>query len=164
MTASGGISANYDAVGQIIIDPQMIAATAAAIKTQIEDMANCLKTIDDTLSGLRLSWTGDSASQATAYIDKWQDAINKLFGTGDGSGQGTGNSPGALGTLLGGASSAASNYSLTEDNVWIMFNQFSQGITGSSSSSSSGNLTSAVEDQVTGTFHTTAVDEMPGLF
>lgn len=174
MAADIPIPLMYDAV-KIRVDTGELAYALDQIRTAAETIADNLSTINKTLSGLALNWTGDSASRAQQYNDEWNSVVQMLFGVVDSQGKVL-LDDGAISVLTEGLDKALSNYRFNEQAVVTMFNGFANTNTNSNTNT---NVTpNSVDDAptvrpyvVNGStltqstvagdylFHTTAVDE-----
>lgn len=130
MTYTDPIPANYDS-SSISVDPGGLNTCAETISAQVDDISSYLKTINDTLSGLALSWAGSAADQASAYNEKWDNAVQAIFGTKSDP------KSGALNILMSGLSKAAQNYSAIELAIAKTFNQYAGGFPAESASTAS---------------------------
>lgn len=101
---------NYDNV-TLNVQPQDISSAAQSITNLSEDVANQIGKINDTMSSLQLSWTGDASDFASEVSSQWQTAVTALFGTQQDPGQGI------LSRIADGLTSAAQNY--TEADAWV---------------------------------------------
>jgi uncharacterized protein YukE len=168
------IPANYDE-SSIAVDPGGLNSCASSITSMVQFISYCLSDINKTLGNLTLSWTGDAANAATNYNNEWNAAVEALFGkqtSGTPSGpigpvtvtpsSAAADNAGALNTLVNGLSSAAQNYSTTENTIASMFNKYTGALTSPAPAPSA---PQSVPDQpsspVDGQFmyHTTSVDE-----
>jgi hypothetical protein len=155
MSVPSGVSNDYDEV-DIKADPMEISFGTAIIYANVQDIADQLNAIFTTLQGLQLAWTGDSASVAHDFTNRWTTAAKDLFGSGQDS------DPGVMGALISCLQSAVQNYSMTETAVSQMFQTFSSGLSGGSSGSS-GSTTSVINhqgsDALQNPYDNTSVDE-----
>jgi uncharacterized protein YukE len=135
---------NYDAY-TIGSAPGQMYDTATSVSASADSIAGYLGNIVSALSGLRLSWTGPSASAAQEFNDRWTAATTALYGTQGDPGSG------AVNQLTDGLAMAAQNYLNNEDQVAGMFSQFASAGSGGPA---------GVQDKVTGSvYHLTSVDE-----
>lgn len=174
MAADIPIPLFYDAV-KISVDTNGLAYALDQIRKAAETIADNLGTINKTLGGLALNWTGDSASQAQHYNDEWNHVVQMLFGVVDSQGNVL-LDDGAISVLIEGLDKAVSNYAFNEQAVMTMFNAFAT--TNANTNTDTNVNLSSVDDAPTarpyvldGTtltqstvagdylFHTTAVDE-----
>ena len=140
---------NYDTV-KLTISPAGLAAANTTVNNLIEDIVKQLTTIMSTMSDLKLSWTGGSASVASEFSDQWSAAMTALFGTKKDP------TSGVLVALAAGLGSAADNYNMAEQTISGWFTAFNAAI---SSTAPSTGAPANVTDQVNGLFHTTSVNE-----
>jgi hypothetical protein len=120
MTYVDPIPATYNA-SSIAVDPVGLDGAAKAFAGHITDISNALTDIGNTLSGLNLSWAGDSADAMFRYGEELSGALEALFGTQLDPGAGVLNiASGALGSV-------ARNYSLVDQSVQGMFSKFASG-------------------------------------
>jgi uncharacterized protein YukE len=166
----------YDAV-KIRVDTGGLAYAVDQIRTAAETIADNLGTINKTLSGLALNWTGDSASQAQQFNDEWNSAVQLLFGVVDSQGNVL-LDDGAISVLVEGLDKAVSNYRFNEQAVINLFNAFTNLNPNPNANANPVPNPNSVDDkpsvrpyEVNGTtltqsttpgdylFHTTAVDE-----
>lgn len=139
------LPANWDS-SSITVDPSGLNSAAEAVQTSSTNIYNYLTDINNSLSNLQLSWTGESASVANEFNTRWVNAMTALYGPSTDPGKGI------MNILNDGLQMAAQNYSNNESSVANMFNQFA----GKGSAPS----TKPVTDQVTNTYyHTTSVNE-----
>lgn len=176
MTADIPIPLMYDEV-KIHVDTGGLAYAADQIRTAAETIADNLSTINKTLSGLALNWSGDSASQAQQFNDDWNRAVQMLFGVVDSQGNVL-LDDGAISVLTEGLDKAVSNYRSGEQAVAAMFNAFlnlnANNDSGTNASANRNSVDDApssrpyvvngntlTQSTVAGDylFHTTAVDE-----
>jgi uncharacterized protein YukE len=141
------LPANWDS-STVSVDMNVMGSVAQAVLTSATNINNYLTDINNSLSGLPISWTGDSASLADDFNKRWSDAATALFGTQNDP------STGILNIITSGLAQAVKNYSGNEGAVAAMFNQFGSG--GSSGSVNQSNITDQVTDNV---YHTTSVNE-----
>jgi len=125
----------------------------SALETASGNINSAMNDIINSLNSLKLTWTGDSASTATDYQQRWDAALTLLYGTQDDP------ATGALNVLAGGVAQAASNYSQNEAGVTAMFDTFEANLLKPSSTDVGNQI-----DDVTGTpvpnYHTTTVNEI----
>ncbi|MFG2960186.1 WXG100 family type VII secretion target [Streptomyces sp. NPDC048291] len=148
---------DYNAV-TLSVDPNSLTAACDQLNSAGQNISDALADIMNSLSELRLAWTGDSADVADDFNTRWTNVTEQLYGTQANP------SKGVLNVLTAGVSKAAQNYASGEGAVKAMFWNFHHGITlGKSGGSTSSGAPSDVVDQPTGTpnenFHTTAVNE-----
>jgi uncharacterized protein YukE len=141
------LPANWD-TSTLMVSPSEVNSIYQSVNSSATDINNYLNDIIELLSGLRLSWTGTSASLADDFATRWTNAMTALWGTKADP------DAGIAQVLLGALSVVASNYGENEQALTGMWNQFGSG--GSSNTWNSTDIT----DQVTnGYYHTTSVDE-----
>ncbi|MFG2940429.1 WXG100 family type VII secretion target [Streptomyces sp. NPDC048282] len=150
------IPKDYNAV-TLSVDPNTLTAASDQLEIASQHISDALADIMNSLSELRLSWTGDAADVADDFNTRWTTVTEQLYGTKANS------SKGVLNVLTSGVAAAAQNYSNCEASVQAMFWNFSSGIQqAKSGSTTSGDPTDTV-DQPSGTpnenYHTTAVNE-----
>jgi uncharacterized protein YukE len=107
----------------------MLASSAQAQQVT-KQVAAAVKQINNELANLKLSWTGHSATEATVFNNRWNDAMDMFFGTATG--------PGALGQLLDAVANAGHNYATVEGTLRDMFSQLADSLLASLSSPSAG--------------------------
>ena len=152
--------ANYDD-SSIEVAPAMIQLAAAVIGQNIQNIADALTQINNTLSDLALSWTGSSSALAAQYNDSWQSATTKVFGTQQDPGTG------ALNMLNNAVEQAVQVYTQTEENITSMFWKYADALADSGGIGGVNPVdqpySGPVDPEMNG-FHTTAVDEttLPG--
>ena len=127
-----GSGDTYDNV-KLVVSPSTLNDTYQAVTNLVEDVVNKLEDIDNTLNNLQLSWISGSSALMNEYTQRWQDAMQSLFGAGTNSELG-----GAFGQLLAGLYSASGNYDAAENWVMTSFGQLVSSLMGWSGSSSSG--------------------------
>jgi uncharacterized protein YukE len=110
------IPSNYDST-VVDVDPSSIEMSADAIQIAVVEVSQSLNVIMNTLSGLALSWTGESADVANKFNTLWSNAMTSLFGTKDDP------DIGILSAVVSGMKGAVQNYSASEQQVVDMFNQ-----------------------------------------
>jgi uncharacterized protein YukE len=139
---------NWDS-STISVDMSTMGTVAQAVLTSATNINNYLTDIINSLNGLPLSWTGNSATLAEDFNARWSSATTELYGTPSDP------STGILNIITAGLGQAAGNYSQNEAAVTAMFKGFGQA-----GSSSSGPQTQSVTDVVTdNVYHTTSVNE-----
>ncbi len=128
MTSAYETPSDYDGAS-VSVDPSAISDATTVIGNTATDINDQLTTIFSTLSGLELSWTGDSASVAQDFTSRWQSAADQLFG------DGTATDPGIMNTLIAGLTGAWQNYTQTEETVGLSFLTLYHGLAYDSSGS-----------------------------
>jgi uncharacterized protein YukE len=108
---------NYNDAGmQIRVDPDALYGYATVdMKNQAEVLVGSLNRIRDIWQGLALGWVGTSAAEAHDFSDRWNHAIEQLFGTNDDL------NSGALPKIATAVAIASINYGEAEDVVVKMF-------------------------------------------
>ncbi|GAA2698118.1 WXG100 family type VII secretion target [Streptomyces anthocyanicus] len=114
---------NWDSA-TIAVNPWVLHSSAKAVVKSLEDVLTELNTIMTVLGELKLSWTGDSATLADQYNERWNKAMKELYGTKEDP------STGILNVLASGLGSAAVNYSRGERSVSDMFVRFEASLQG----------------------------------
>ncbi|MER5794216.1 WXG100 family type VII secretion target [Streptomyces sp. NPDC001980] len=147
---------DYNAV-TLSVDPNALTAACDQVSSAGQNISDALADIMNSLSELRLSWTGDAADVADEFNTRWTTVTEQLYGTQADS------SKGVLNILTAGIGKAAQNYANGEGAVKAMFWNFHNGIVlAKSGSTDSGSPTDTV-DQPSGVqnenYHTTAVNE-----
>jgi uncharacterized protein YukE len=164
---NGDVPSNYD-TATLSIDPAALSQAVTAINAAAQEIVDGIVVIQLALSSLQLSWTGASATVADEFQIRLTSAMTALYGSE------VNQNDGAINALTGGVGLAAKNYAANEQAVVTMFNGFTKamgggGVAGSGSSGldpstvfsadPSDAAPASTTDQVSGTFHSTAVDE-----
>ncbi|MER7186446.1 WXG100 family type VII secretion target [Streptomyces hyaluromycini] len=147
---------DYNAV-TLSVDPNSLNAACDQVNSAGQNISDALADIMNSLSDLRLSWTGDAADVADDFNTRWTAVTEQLYGTQAEP------SKGVLNVLTAGIGKAAQNYANCEGAIKTMFLNFHTGIVqAGNGSASSGSPTDTV-DQPSGApdqnYHTTAVNE-----
>ncbi|MFF3561804.1 WXG100 family type VII secretion target [Streptomyces sp. NPDC002574] len=154
------IPRDYNAV-TISVDPNALNSACEQVSTAAENISYALGDIMNSLSGLRLSWTGDAAEVADDFNARWTAVTLQLYGSEADP------ALGVINVLTGGVAKAAENYANCEGAVKAMFQQFHTQLLQANSpewqaANPPGPQTDTV-DQASGTpyenYHTTAVNE-----
>jgi hypothetical protein len=149
----------YDSTS-ILIDTARLRDALATITIAVNNVADNLISINNTLGGLTLDWLGNASDQAQAYNDEWNNVVQLLYGAMDSNGNQTVND-GALSVLVTGLAQAIQNYNANEQAVAKLFNGV--GSTNESPTESHDDVPSHPFLSQTGVqeyvFHTTAVNE-----
>jgi hypothetical protein len=117
---------SYDNAGHVItVDPTRMHELYVEAKSEAEGL---VFNIEDIVLAIRdLPWVGDSEEVAADFNQRWATTMQAVFGSEDNP------SEGALQRFLVGIALAARNYGLAEDAVTVAFNDFADGLSGSSS-------------------------------
>lgn len=154
------IPGNYDSV-TVTVNMAELYTAAQNIVTQVKLVGDYLTVINNTLSNLRLAWTGPAATDADAVNANWNNLMTELFGTQADP------STGILNILSGGVDAGSTNYVTNDWGIATMFSAFYNAF--SSSSGNAGNspppdTTQSVFDgsnfQPNPPYHDTAVNEV----
>ncbi|MEU2620655.1 WXG100 family type VII secretion target [Streptomyces sp. NPDC007157] len=147
---------DYNAV-TLSVDPNSLTAACDQVSSAGQNISDALADIMNSLSELRLSWTGDAADVANDFNTRWTTVTEQLYGTQAEP------SKGVLNILTSGIAKAAQNYANCEGAIKAMFEQFHTGIVQAGSGSASSGSPTDVVDQPSGApdknYHTTAVNE-----
>jgi len=108
---------NYDDAGLMInVNPDTIYHYAIVnLKNAATVVAGAINAIDGIWQNLQLGWAGETATEAQDFSNKWNTAIQLLFGT-EADPQ-----SGAFEQLATAVATAASNYAQAEYSNWQMF-------------------------------------------
>ncbi|MGY5056053.1 WXG100 family type VII secretion target [Streptomyces sp. 900105755] len=150
------IPRNYNTV-TLSVDPNSLNAACDQVNAAGQNIGDALADIMNSLSDLRLSWTGDAADVADDFNTRWTTVTEQLYGTQAEP------SKGALNILTSGIAKAAQNYANCEGAIKTMFLNFHTGIVQTNSGSASSGSPTDTVDQPSGgadkNYHTTAVNE-----
>jgi hypothetical protein len=103
----------------IKVDPQdMYRIAHLTIPHYGGTIADSINGIGNVWENLKLGWVGNTADEAQAFNNEWQQSIQQLFGTQDDPGMGI------LAKIAAGAELAAGDYDQTELGVAKMFTEF----------------------------------------
>ena len=122
---------DYNAV-TLSVDPNGLAAACDQVNAAGQNISDALADIMNSLSDLRLSWTGDAADVADDFNTRWTTVTEQLYGTQAEP------SKGVLNVLTAGVAKAAQNYANCEGAVKTMFLNFHSGIVQAKAHSGSG--------------------------
>jgi hypothetical protein len=118
---------SYDSPAIIIsVDPGQLTELAKSVAAVGLNIADNVTAINDTLSGLFLSWESGSATEAAELTQQWTNVMNEVFGTTADPSSGT------LSRLMTAVETAADNYSYCEGAIEDQFNQAADELAGSS--------------------------------
>jgi len=142
---------SYD-VAKLVVSPIQLKETYDNCTNLVEGIVHKLEDINKTLNDLQLSWIGPSSDLANQFTQRWQDAMQSLFGTQVGM-----PTLGAFDQLLQGVASATGNYYQAENWVMTTFGKLVDGLMGWSGSGPSG--PTSVTNTGTGTEPSTFITE-----
>jgi uncharacterized protein YukE len=108
---------DYD-VSVITVSPSGLNTIATNLVGLGQAISDSLVTINNTLSGLRVAWQGQAASDAEDLNQNWMRVMTELFGTEDDPDKGV------LPALADGVAMASGNFSVTEVGVTSLFKRF----------------------------------------
>lgn len=167
---------DYNAV-TLAVDPNILNGACEQLSSAAQNISYALGDIMNSLSELRLSWTGDAADVADDFNTRWTTVTQRFYGSQAAEDRNTSsggsyyeNHPeaeGVINVLTGGVAKAAENYAHCEGAVKAMFQQFHTQLLQANSpewqaANPSGPPTDTV-DKPSGTpnenYHTTAVNE-----
>ncbi|MFJ8492466.1 WXG100 family type VII secretion target [Streptomyces sp. NPDC094038] len=167
---------DYNAI-TLSVDPNSLDAACDQVNSAAQNISDALTDIMNSLSELRLSWTGDAADVADDFNSRWTAVTQQFYGSQAAEDRNTAtdgayyqNVPeaqGVINVLTGGVAKAAQNYADCEGAVKAMFQQFHTQLLQANSpewqaENPAGPQTDTV-DQPSGTpdknYHTTAVNE-----
>jgi uncharacterized protein YukE len=117
VSTSHAYPVNYD-VANINAEPVDMQAVARELDEMQKSIAEDLKAIQNRLSSLRLSWSGESAKEREELTDSWIIVMLELYGAPHAAKQGV------LPALTGGVLNAAKNLSSAELGVAKAFRGF----------------------------------------
>ncbi|MET9557235.1 hypothetical protein [Streptomyces sp. NPDC006645] len=116
-------SANYD-TSVIDVSPMGMHTTSQALVKLALSVVERIETVQTTLSGLRLAWQGQAASDAEVVQAEWTRVMTELFGTVEDP------TLGVLPTLADGVGMASGNFTAAEDGITQIFAEFITNLTG----------------------------------
>lgn len=157
--ASSFPGTNYDGA-TIKVDPGDLLLLHASLEDAANAMGDQVSAILNTFNHLKMVWTGDSASVAQDFQDRWSSVATAMFGDPDDT-----TKPGVLNIILAGVDSAWQNYTTVEMQVTQMFTAMNGSLSAppSTTPSSTSQLASVIDDGAGSTtkapYHDTAVDE-----
>jgi uncharacterized protein YukE len=167
---------DYNAV-TLSVDPNSLNAACEQVSSAAQNISYALGDIMNSLSELRLSWTGDAADVADDFNTRWTMVTQQFYGSQAAEDLNTSsggsyyeNHPeaeGVINVLTGGVAKAAENYANCEGAVKAMFQQFHTQLLQANSpewqAAHPSGAPSDTVDQPSGTpnenYHTTAVNE-----
>jgi uncharacterized protein YukE len=100
------------------IDPPAMVKSAEQMNTIVGRVADTLKSMGDTVFGLKLGWAGQSSQEAEQFLNQWNSTMHKMFGTQDDP------ESGVLTAMAGGVQAAERGYSATELDIARSFMNF----------------------------------------
>lgn len=108
---------NYDDSGMMIrVDPDTLFRYATVdIANHASVIVDALNNIAQVWEDLKVGWVGKTAEEAQHFNQRWNQALEQLFGTKDDA------STGALSKIATGVALASVNYGEAEDVVVKMF-------------------------------------------
>lgn len=115
-------AANYD-ISVIDVSPAGMNATSKTLVELSLSVVERISTIQTSLSGLRLAWQGQAATDAEKVQNEWTRVMKELFGTEEDP------SLGVLPTLADGVGMAWGNFSVAEQGVTKIFTEFITNLT-----------------------------------
>lgn len=116
------VPGNYNST-VIVVRSRDMKTAYDALDAACLNINDYLGDITRSLSTLQLDWTGSkSAAEMQQWVDRWMDAMTRLFGTQADP------SLGILNVLASGVAGAAQNYAQAESNIMFMFKHFEQGL------------------------------------
>jgi hypothetical protein len=135
VTPAVTVPANYDMV-VLHLDLPALKSDVDTITATAKNIVNTLQSIAAVMSGLQLSWAGQSANDAQQLFDNWSLAVRELFGNGDPTA--SPDQQGALNILCGNITAAVTTYGQTEAALAKNFSDFATALA-SSTPASGGN-------------------------
>lgn len=138
-------AANYD-ISVIDVSPAGMNATSKTLVELSLSVVERISTINTTLSGLRLAWQGQAATDAEKVQNEWTRVMRELFGTEEDP------SLGVLPTLVDGVGMAWGNFSVAEQGVTKIFTEFITNLTATGGGGDPEEVTDTNRTAVTMTF------------
>jgi uncharacterized protein YukE len=145
--------ADYDSAS-LYVDTETILESANALMGQAQEVVDDLTNIGNQLSGLALSWAGQTSEDVQQINDSWTSVMTQMFGTQD--------SPqsGCINVIVAGLRQVGAGYSVVEWQLASMWQQFYSQLT--SDATGSGGLPTSPPQNITDS-SSTAVTELFSL-
>ena len=115
---------NYDDSGMLIrVDPDTLFGYATVdMVNEADVIANAISSIVEIWNGLKLGWVGTTAAEAQDFSNRWNHAVQLLFGTEKDP------ASGVLPKIAQAVAIASINYGEAEDTVMEMFKTLTDGL------------------------------------
>jgi uncharacterized protein YukE len=110
---------DYDDVTLAVNPDGLLALSQQAVSLGLQ-VGDEVIAIQNVMSGLQLSWTGDSGQAAQSFNDRWNAMMTQMFGPAGDSG--------VLNALAQALGDAANNFDSAEQNISVMFTQLHNSI------------------------------------
>jgi hypothetical protein len=119
-----GPPGNYDDAGILLrVDPDTLYSYATVDMTQESQViVDAINNIVGIWNNLKLSWAGTTAEEAQDFSNRWNSAVEALFGTQDKP------EDGAFPRLADAVDYASINYGVAEDAIVRMFQSLTNGL------------------------------------
>lgn len=133
MTAPTPAPADYDENQVIKVSPSQMETYATSLDSIVADINTHMTNISNTWQSLKLSWVGQTQTEADAFNNEWLQAITEMFGDPKADPNSTATPPpgqAALGKIQSLVKGASANYANTEDSLCHNLLQFGDSLTG----------------------------------